>query len=131
MVSKNPLVLKIAEGTPSDELLKYLLSKQLAFTEEEYLESLVFVLPDLRFQERAREMLGLIPQPVKEQYVQKKDAHAAGGRFHPAGSAGRRLFQHPDPDHPEPEVSRPNSCCASPPRPRRPSWKSCWKTRSS
>ena len=74
MVSKNPLVLKIAEGAPGDELLKYLLSKQLAFTEEEYLESLVFVLPDPKSQEQARQMLGLIPQPVKEQYVQKREA---------------------------------------------------------
>jgi len=75
MVSKNPLVLKIARGSANDELLRFLLDKQLAFTEEEYLESLVFVLSDLRFQERAREMLGLIALAVKEQYVPKKDAH--------------------------------------------------------
>jgi hypothetical protein len=74
MISKNPLVLKIAEGAPGDELLKYLLSKQLAFTDEEYLESLVFVLPDPRSKEQARQMLGMIPQPVKEQYVQKREA---------------------------------------------------------
>ncbi len=74
MISKNPLVLKIAENTPGDELLKYLLSRQLAFTEEEYLESLVFVLPDPKSREQARKMLGLIPQPVKEQYVQKREA---------------------------------------------------------
>jgi hypothetical protein len=75
MVSKNPLVLKVVEGTANDELLVFLLGKQLAFTEEEYLESLVFILSDLRFRERALEMLGLIPLAVKEQYVQKKDAH--------------------------------------------------------
>ncbi|MCU0237119.1 MAG: hypothetical protein MUC72_08565 [Acidobacteria bacterium] len=74
MISKNPLVLKIAEGAPGDELLKYLLSKQLAFTEEEYLESLVFVLPDPRAKDQAQQLLGLIPQPVKEQYVQKREA---------------------------------------------------------
>lgn len=74
MISKNPLVLKIAEGAPGDELLKYLLSKQLAFTEEEYLESLVFVMLDPRSQEQVRQLLGLIPQPVKEQYVQKREA---------------------------------------------------------
>lgn len=74
MVSKNPLVLKITEGAPGDELLKYLLAKELAFTEEEYLESLVFILPDPRFQEQVRQMLGLIAQPVKEQYVQKREA---------------------------------------------------------
>jgi hypothetical protein len=77
MVSKNPLVLKIAEGAPSDELLKYLLTRQLAFTEEEYLESLVAVLADPRSQEQARQMLGLIPLPVKEHYVQKRDAETS------------------------------------------------------
>lgn len=74
MVSKNPLVLKIAEGVPSEDLLKYLLAKELAFTEEEYLESLVMVLADPRFREQARQLLGLIAQPVKEQYVQKREA---------------------------------------------------------
>lgn len=75
MVSKNPLVLKIAEGKPGGELLKYLLDKQLAFTEEEYLESLVFVLPDSKAHARALELLGQIPLPTKEKYVQKKEAH--------------------------------------------------------
>jgi len=74
MVSKNPLVQKIAEGAPSEDLLRYLLDKQLAFTDEEYLESLVFVLTDPRAATRAHELLGLIPQPTKEQYVQKKEA---------------------------------------------------------
>jgi len=81
MVSKNPLVLKIAAGSANDELLQFLLGKQLAFTEEEYLESLVFVLSDLKHRERAREMLGLIPLAVKEQYVQKKDAHVRVADF--------------------------------------------------
>lgn len=81
MVSKNPLVQKIAEGTPSDELLKYLLDKQLAFTEEEYLESLVFVLPDLKAHTRALELLGQITQSIKEKYVQKKEAHALVADF--------------------------------------------------
>ena len=81
MISKNPLVLQIAAGTSSDELLKFLLNKQLAFTEEEYLESLVFVLPDLRFHERALEMLGLVSQPIKEKYIQKKDADARVADF--------------------------------------------------
>lgn len=81
MISKNPLVLQIAAGTSSDELLKFLLNKQLAFTEEEYLESLVFVLPDLRFHERALEMLGMVSQPIKEKYIQKKDADARVADF--------------------------------------------------
>ncbi len=74
MVSKNPLVLKIAEGAPSEDLLKYLLAKELAFTEEEYLESLVLVLGDPRHQEQAKQLLGMIAQPVKELYVQKREA---------------------------------------------------------
>lgn len=74
MVSKNPLVQKIAGGGIGRELLQYLLDRHLAFTDEEYLESLVFVLSDPAAEKRAREMLGLIPPPVKLQYVQKKDA---------------------------------------------------------
>ncbi len=74
MVSKNPLVQKIAQGDFGAELLKYLLDRHLAFTDEEYLESLVFVLSDPGAEKRAREMLGLIPPPVKLQYVQKRDA---------------------------------------------------------
>ncbi len=81
MVSKNTLVQKIAAGSLSEDLLNYLLDKQLAFTEEEYLESLVFVISDPRAATRAREMLGLIPQPVKEQYVQKKDADLKVAEF--------------------------------------------------
>ncbi|HUU06234.1 MAG TPA: hypothetical protein VMZ49_10215 [Patescibacteria group bacterium] len=81
MISKNPLVLQIAAGTYSNELLKFLLNKQLAFTEEEYLESLVFVLPNLRFHERALEMLGMVSQPIKEKYIQKKDADARVADF--------------------------------------------------
>jgi len=81
MVSKNPLVLKIAEGKPGGELLKYLLDKQLAFTEEEYLESLVFVLPDHKSHARALELLGQISQSIKEKYVQKKDAHLRVAEF--------------------------------------------------
>ncbi|MFH2108289.1 MAG: hypothetical protein ABII93_06440 [Chrysiogenia bacterium] len=81
MISKNPLVLKIAAGNSSDELLKFLLNKQLAFTEEEYLESLVFVLSDLRYHDRVLEMLGLISQPIKEKYIQKKDADARVADF--------------------------------------------------
>ena len=74
MVSKNPLVQKIVAGDFGAELLKYLLDRHLAFTDEEYLESLVFVLSDPGAEKRAREMLGLIPPSVKMNYVQKRDA---------------------------------------------------------
>jgi hypothetical protein len=74
IVSKNTLVLQISEGSANDELLQFLLDKKLAFTDEEYLESLVFVLPNLSFHDRALAMLSQILQSVKENYVQKKEA---------------------------------------------------------
>jgi hypothetical protein len=81
IVSKNPLVVQIAEGSASDELLQFLVDKQLAFTDEEYLESLVFVLPNLSFHGRALAMLSQIPQSVKENYVQKKEAQMQVAEF--------------------------------------------------
>ena len=80
-VSKNPLVLQISEGSANDELLQFLLDKKLAFTDEEYLESLVFVLPKLIFHDRALSMLSQISQSVKENYVQKKEAHLQVAEF--------------------------------------------------
>ena len=80
-VSKNPLVLQISEGSANDELLQFLLDKKLAFTDEEYLESLVFVLPNLIFHDRALSMLSQISQSVKENYVQKKEANLQVAEF--------------------------------------------------
>lgn len=80
-VSKNPLVLQISEGSANDELLQFLLDKKLAFTDEEYLESLVFVLPNLIFHDRALSMLNQISQSVKENYVQKKEAQLQVAEF--------------------------------------------------
>jgi hypothetical protein len=81
LVSKNPLVVQIAEGSTNIELLRFLLDKKLAFTDEEYLESLVFVLPNLSFHDRAMAMLGQIPQSVKENYVQKREANQQVAEF--------------------------------------------------
>jgi hypothetical protein len=81
LVSKNPLVVQIAEGSANDELLEYLLQKKLAFTDEEYLESLVFVLPNLSFHDRTLAMLSQIPQSVKENYVQKREAQLQVAEF--------------------------------------------------
>ena len=81
IVSKDPLVLQFAEGSANDELLVFLLDKKLAFTDEEYLESLVFVLSNLIFHERALAMLSQISQSVKENYVQKKEAHLQVAEF--------------------------------------------------
>jgi hypothetical protein len=81
IISKNPLVLQIAEGSANDELLEFLLDKKLAFTDEEYLESLVFVLPNQNFHDRALAMLSQIPQSAKENYVQKKEVHLLVAEF--------------------------------------------------
>jgi len=81
VISKNPLVRKIAEGQANDELLEYLLAKKLALTEEEYLEGLVFVLPKPIYHDQALAMLGQIIRSVKENYVQKKEAQFQVAEF--------------------------------------------------
>ena len=81
IVSKNPLVLQITEASANDELLQFLLDKKLAFTDEEYLESLVFVLPNPSFHDQALAMLSRIAQSVKENYVQKKEAQLQVAEF--------------------------------------------------
>jgi hypothetical protein len=81
LVSKNPLVAQIAEGSANNELLEFLLQKKLAFTEEEYLESLVFVLPHPGFHDQALSMLNGISRSVKENYVQKKETHPQVAEF--------------------------------------------------
>jgi hypothetical protein len=81
VISKNPLVRQIAEGSANDELLEFLLEKKLAFTDEEYLESLVFVLPKPGFHVRALAMLGQISRSAKENYVQKKEAQFQVAEF--------------------------------------------------
>ncbi|MCX6555764.1 MAG: hypothetical protein NTZ12_12270, partial [Candidatus Aminicenantes bacterium] len=88
IISKNPLVVQIAAGAANDELLEFLLDKKLAFTDEEYLESLVFVLPKPAFHDRALARLSGVLQSVKENYVQKKDA-----QFQVAGFILDEAFQ--------------------------------------
>lgn len=80
-ISKNPLVLKFADCSANIELLEYLLDKKLAFTEEEYLESLVFVLAMPEHHERAMGLLGQIALSVKENYVQKREANPQVAEF--------------------------------------------------
>jgi hypothetical protein len=81
IVSKNPLVIKIAEGGANAELLEYLLERKLAFTEEEYLESLVFVLADAVHRDHARTGLARIPLSVRVNYAQKREAHPRVAEF--------------------------------------------------
>ena len=81
LISKNPLVVQIAGGSANDELLQFLVDKKLAFTDEEYLESVVFVMPNPNFRGQALDLLNQIPQSVKENYVQKKDAQQQVAEF--------------------------------------------------
>ncbi len=81
ILSKNPLVEKIIFGDTNEELLQFLLSKQLAFTEEEYLESAVFVMQNEAHRERARQLLSQISDSVKKSYAQKKEANERVAHF--------------------------------------------------
>ena len=53
LISKDPIVEKIVNGTPGDELLELLLSRNLPLRDEEYMETLVFVIPHPKYGERA------------------------------------------------------------------------------
>lgn len=75
LVSKNPLVLTIVDGTAKDELLDMLVEKQLPFTEEEYLESLSFVIKNDRVKTTALARLKEIPESTKANYVEKSIAN--------------------------------------------------------
>lgn len=75
LVSKNPLVRKIVENNANKEMLDWLLEKKLAFTEEENLESLVFVLKDEDLKSRALNLLKSMSESVKENYVKKKESN--------------------------------------------------------
>ncbi len=75
IVSKNPIVKKIAEGGIKEDLLDLLIAKQLPFTEEEYLESLIFVLKIESVKSKALEMLKQISESTKVSYVEKSNAN--------------------------------------------------------
>lgn len=75
IVSKNPIVKKIAEGGIKEDLLDLLMAKQLPFTEEEYLESLIFVLKIESVKSKALEMLKQISESTKVSYVEKSNAN--------------------------------------------------------
>lgn len=75
VVSKNEFVRKIAENEITEELLQMLFSRQLSLTEEEYLESLVYVLKLEKYRTRAYTMLESIEIPVKEEYIRRIDAN--------------------------------------------------------
>jgi len=75
LVSKNPIVAKIVSGEANREVLDMLLSRQLPFTEEEYLESLVFAMRNDAYKNGALELLKKIPDTNKQLYVERREAN--------------------------------------------------------
>ncbi len=81
LISKDPIVEKIVNGNPGEELLELLLSKNLPLRDEEYLETLVFVIPKKNYSNRAGENFVKIPPSVKLTYIKKKEANHNVARF--------------------------------------------------
>jgi hypothetical protein len=75
ILSKNPIVRKIVDGDAKDDVLDFLVSKQLPFTDEEYLESLVFALKYENYKSKALELLKKIPESTKTSYIEKQHAN--------------------------------------------------------
>jgi len=75
IISNNPLVQKIIAGSGSDDVLDMLFNKQLPFTEEEYLECLVFFLGNADHKAKALPLLRQIPDSTKSSYVEKAGAN--------------------------------------------------------
>ncbi len=75
VVSRNPYVQKIVDNEVTEDFLKMLLDKQLPLTDEEYLESLVYVLKIEKFKTLAASHLLMIPFSVKEKYTERMDAN--------------------------------------------------------
>lgn len=75
IVSKNQLVQQVADGTAKTELTEMILQKQMPFTEEEYLESLVFLLKEEKHKITAIGLLKDISENTKAAYVDKSEAN--------------------------------------------------------
>lgn len=75
IVSKNPIVKKIADSDAKEDILEMLVARQLPFTEEEYLESLVFAMKTEAFKSKALEHLKEIKDGTKTSYVEKSGAN--------------------------------------------------------
>jgi len=81
LVSKDPIVEKIVNGNPGEELLELLLDKNLPLTDEEYLEAFVFLTNKPIFGDKARKKLPDISSSVKLTYIKKKNANHRVARF--------------------------------------------------
>jgi hypothetical protein len=74
LISRNPLVRKIVEGEAKPEMLDMLFARQLPFTEEEYLESLVFLITNEKYKSKALAQLKKINESTKLTYIEKSEA---------------------------------------------------------
>ncbi len=81
LISKDPIVEKIVNGDPGDEILELLLEKNLPLKDEEYMETLVFVIPNKKFGDRAGKRFIAIPAFIKLGYIKKKEANHNVARF--------------------------------------------------
>jgi len=75
LISKNPLVKKIIDGEVDSEVYDMLFAKQLPFTDEEYLESLVFLLKKEELKTPALKILKNVPEQIKTRYSEKRQAN--------------------------------------------------------
>ncbi|MGD2090094.1 MAG: hypothetical protein PVH61_28215 [Candidatus Aminicenantes bacterium] len=90
LVSKNPLVRKIAEGEAKQEMLDLLVARQLPFTEEEYLECLVFIITNKDLKSKAVKQLKNIPETTKLSYLEKSEANHRVAYFLVLEALGRQ-----------------------------------------
>lgn len=75
IVSTNPLVKRIIDGEAGDEILNSLLDKEFRLSNEEYLESLVYMLNMKGYESRTSAILQSIPIRVKMKYLSKMEAN--------------------------------------------------------
>ncbi len=75
ILSKNPLVKLIVNGTSDSDMCEMLLNKELPFTELEYLEAFVFVIKKNEYKKRAVENIKLISDGTKKNYVENNSAN--------------------------------------------------------
>jgi hypothetical protein len=90
LVSKNPLVKKIALGEAKRDMLDLLLARQLPFTDEEYLESLVFLLKNEDLKSDAVKQLKTISETTKLSYLEKSEINHRVAFFLALEALGRQ-----------------------------------------
>ncbi|MEN8153211.1 MAG: hypothetical protein ABFR75_04250 [Acidobacteriota bacterium] len=75
ILSKDPILEKIVNGTASDEVLELFVGKNLPLREEEYLEGLIILINNSKFGEKASNCFKELNSSVKLGYVTKKEAN--------------------------------------------------------